>query len=86
MDDGDGITPEKSVDMFSNYRANHTDDQSIGSIGIGAKLANAFISKYQHDSTILTKSKNGDFHLQKLNFLLMLKIYEIYFPKKIKDR
>ena len=42
VDNGDGLTKENIPNMFSNYRSNHSGDQSIGSVGIGGKLANAF--------------------------------------------
>ena len=61
VDDGVGMTRDKAKDMFNNYKSNHANDQSIGCVGIGAKLANAFISKYRYKSYILTKSKKGDF-------------------------
>lgn len=59
IDNGSGLTQENIPNMFSNYRSNHSGDQSIGSVGIGGKLANAFLSQYAHDSFILTKSKDG---------------------------
>jgi hypothetical protein len=61
IDNGNGMNHDQISNMFSNYRSNHTTDKSIGSVGIGAKLGNAFISKYKNTSTILTKSNEGDY-------------------------
>lgn len=61
VDNGNGMNREQITHMFSNYRSNHSEDTSIGSVGIGAKLGNAFISKYQHTSTVLTKSVEGEY-------------------------
>ena len=61
VDNGNGMNREQITHMFSNYRSNHAEDRSIGSVGIGAKLGNAFISKYQYTSTVFTKSAKGEY-------------------------
>ena len=61
LDNGCGMTNEEINYMFANYRANHNQDTSIGSVGIGAKLGNAFLSQYHYDSYIYTKSQMGPY-------------------------
>ena len=57
IDDGLGMNYDKVTNMFSCYRANHTNEKSKGIVGIGAKLASAFISDYKNTCIILTKSE-----------------------------
>ena len=61
IDDGNGMCNDKIKSMFSNYKENHSGDRSMGIVGIGGKLANAYLSKYKNPSVLYTKSSNGDF-------------------------
>lgn len=61
IDNGFGMNQHKIKNMFSNYRSNHKNDRSIGTVGIGAKLGNALLSNYQFSSYIYTKSKNSNY-------------------------
>tara|TARA_B110000908_G_C10263615_1_gene461405 strand:+ start:105 stop:1874 length:1770 start_codon:yes stop_codon:yes gene_type:complete len=60
-DDGSGLDRDKIKNAFDNYRENHSDDKSMGTVGIGLKLANAYISKYNHTAYIYTKTDNGPY-------------------------
>ena len=62
IDNGSGMNNHKIKNMFSNYHSNHENDKSIGTVGIGAKLGNAFLSKYRHTSCIFTKAREGDYY------------------------
>ena len=80
IDNGSGMNNNKIRNMFSNYHSNHENDKSIGTVGIGAKLGNAFLSKYRNTSHIFTKARDGDY------FKVTIPWGEIYEEKVYQDK
>ena len=59
IDDGEGMTKENCIDMFSAHKENHATDESIGRSGIGAKAGTCILSN-THIVEVLTKHESSD--------------------------
>lgn len=65
LDDGNGMDENKARNMFAAHRENHTGDRTMGTAGIGGKIATKILSQIngvetETEVTIITHHKSSE--------------------------